>query len=166
MRIIFTIALCAWLLTGCSRSAGPSVSLVTFRFENATALETTAVFTLRLSNESPQPQKFTGGVHKIYLNGLYIGRGLSGDRIEVPRLGTLTQEVTVHLSNLALATRIKSILEAKSFDYRVRSTFYGDSWFSRTQTETEGKLDLKDFTPTTADTNAPATNAAPVPAQP
>jgi LEA14-like dessication related protein len=86
---------------------GPSVGLVNVRFTQATAFETTAAFTLRLSNETPEPLQLDGGVHKIYLNGLYVGEGLSGDTLDLPRLGTATQDVTVHLSNLRMVTRIR-----------------------------------------------------------
>jgi LEA14-like dessication related protein len=141
------------LLAGCSRNDGPSVNLVTMHFKDATVMETTTDFVLRLSNDSPEARKFTGGAHKIFINGLYVGKGLSAEAIEVPRLGTVTQAVTVHLSNLALATRIKAVIEAKSFEYKVQSTFFGDSMFSRVRSETTGKLDLKDFTPT--ETNEP-----------
>ena len=134
------------LLAGCSRSGGPSVSLVTIYFKEASALETKAEFVLRLSNETPEAKQFTGGTHKIYINDLYVGKGLSDEIIAVPRLGTVTQAVTVYMNNLALATRIKAVIEAKRFDYKIQSTFFGDSMFSRWRSETSGKLDLKDFT--------------------
>lgn len=158
MKTVFGLLVAVGLLCGCGRSAnGPSVSLINLRFEEATALETTATFTLRLSNESSHPVKFTGEVHKIYLNDLYIGKGLSDQAVEVPRLGTVTHEVKVHLSNLALATRIKAIIEAKSFSYRIASVFHGDSWLSRTTSESIGKLELKDLIPDLESaTNAPA----------
>ncbi|MEK7706645.1 MAG: hypothetical protein AAB380_01450, partial [Verrucomicrobiota bacterium] len=83
----------------------------------------------------------------------------------VPRLGTVTQKITVHLSNLALATRIKSVIEARRFDYRIQSVFYGKGWFDRVRSESEGQLDLKDFTPTPEpeSTNALPPEAAPAP---
>ena len=152
------------LLCGCGRTAGPSVSLVSVHFKDATALETTTVFTIRLSNDSPEARQFSGSAHKIYLNGLYVGKGLSDAVIDVPRLGTVTQDLTVHLSNLALATRLKSVIEAKRFDYRIRSTFYGKGWLDGMSSESEGKLDLKDFTPTEDATNDPPVEIKPLPA--
>jgi len=138
-----------WFLAGCGGSPGPGVSLVTLRFEDATALETTATFTLRLENESPKPVKFSGAVHKIFINDLYVGKGLSDVALEVPRLNTVTQAVTVHLNNLALATRLKSIIESESFSYRIESVFHGDSVFSRMRSDSAGKLALKDLMPET-----------------
>ena len=118
---------------------------------------------IRLSNEAPEARQFTGSAHKIYLNGLYVGKGLSDEAITVPRLGTVTQDITVHLSNLALAARLKSVIEGKRFDYRIQSTFYGKRWWERLSSESEGKLDLKDFTPTEDATNAPPAEVRPGP---
>ena len=158
MKIALNLLLVSvFLLAGCAGSPGPSVSLVTVKFQKATALETTATFTIRLSNEAPEARQFTGGAHKIYLNGLYVGKGMSDATVDVPRLGTVTQDITVHLSNLALATRLKSIIEAERFDYRIQSTFYGKGALGRMKSEAEGKLELKDFTPSEKITNTPPT---------
>jgi LEA14-like dessication related protein len=155
MKMFFSLLIAAVILAGCSGASGPSVSLVTVKFEDATALETTAKFTLRLSNENAEPVHITGAVHKIYLNGLYLGKGLSDQTLDVPRLGTVTNDVTVHLSNLALVTRLKSIIESRTFEYRVISTFHGKSWPSRMRSENVGKLELKDLVPEFNETNAP-----------
>ena len=165
MGRMFGLIACAALLCGCARQDGPSVNLVSVRFQNATALETTATFTLRLSNDEPEPRQFTGSAHKIYLNGLYVGKGLNDQTVDVPRLGTVTQDLTVHLSNLALATRIKPVIESKRFDYRIQSVFYGKGAFNRTSSESEGRLDLNDFTPTpkSSSTNTAAEVSPPDP---
>ena len=144
------------VLSGCASKSTVAVNIVSVRFTDMTAFETTTTFTLRFSNESPEPVHLTGGVHKIYLNGLYVGKGLSSDPLDVPRLGTTTQEVIVHLNNIALATRVKPIIESEHFDYRIESVLYGKSWLSRMRSSSEGRLDLKDFTPTPESTNAPA----------
>lgn len=161
MKTVITILASLLLWCGCSSVEGPSVSLVNVRFTQATALETTAVFTLRLNNEQPSAVKFSGGIHKIYLNGLFVGEGLEDQAVEVPRLGSMTHEVTVHMSNLALATRIKAILEAKSFDYRIKSVFHGITPSGKWRSTSEGKLDLKDFQPTPAPASVPTPPAAP-----
>ncbi|MFM2294480.1 MAG: hypothetical protein RLZZ350_893 [Verrucomicrobiota bacterium] len=170
MKKLFPLLAFVALLAGCGRNTGPAVNVVSVHFQSATALETTATFTLRLSNESPEPQTFTGSAHKIYLNGLYVGKGLCDASITVPRLSTITNDVTVHLSNLALITRVKSAIEAKAIDCRIQSIFYGKSAFRHQSSETIGKLALADFMPTESATNAaptevpaeiPATNPPP-----
>ncbi len=154
--MIFTLLTAAIVLCGCGGGAsGPSVTLVSVKFEDATALETTAKFTLRLSNESNEPVHITGEVHKIYLNGLYVGKGLSDQTRDLLRLSTTTHDVTVHLSNIALVTRLKPIIESKSFEYRVASVFHGKSWSDRMTSESTGKLELKDLVPELDETNAP-----------
>ena len=158
MKLIFSLLVVMLTLCGCSRSSGPAVSLVTMHFKEATLLETTAVFTLRLDNDAPAPVEITGAAHSIYLNGLYVGKGLSDATMTVPRLSSVTNDVTVHLSNLAMATRVKSAIEAKRVDYRIQSTFYGKSWLDRRSSESTGKLDMQDFMPTqspASETNAP-----------
>ena len=147
MKSILSLLSCLLLVCGCRTVPGPSVGLVNVRFTQARAFETTATFTLRLSNETPEPLQLEGGVHKIYLNGLYVGEGLSGDTLDLPRLGTATQDVTVHLSNLRMVTRIKPIIESKSFDYQIKSVVYGKSPAGRMKSASEGRLDLNDFTP-------------------
>ena len=148
MKRILALLASVVVVCGCRTPHGPAVSLVNVRFTQATAFETTATFTLRLNNEMPEPMQLEGGVHKIYLNGLYVGEGLSGETLDLPRLGTATQEVTVHLSNLRMVTRIKPIIESRSFDYRIKSVVYGKSPAGRMRSVSEGRLDLKDFTPT------------------
>ena len=150
-----TAALClllAWLPTGCATFQHDSdidVTIASLHFAEATVLETTAVFTLRLQNESPSAIKLDGGVHKIYLDGIFIGKGLSGDPIEIPRFGAVTQPVKVYLRNLTMASRIKTIVEARKVDYRVDSVLHGapgNPW-SRVRISHEGTFDLRDFQP-------------------
>lgn len=161
MKLLFSLLAMALVFCGCSRSAAPTASLVTVHFKEATLLETTAVFTLRLENETPAPVEITGASHKLYLNGLFIGTGLSDATVTVPRLSSVTNDVTVHLSNLAMATRVKAVIESKRMDYRIQSTFYGKSWLDRRSSESTGKLDMQDFMPT--ESPVPVTNALPAP---
>ena len=148
MKLLFGLLAGALMCCGCSRGSAPTVSLVTVHFKEATLLETTAVFTLRLDNDAPAPLEITGASHKLYLNGLFIGKGLSDATVTVPRLSSVTNDVTVHLSNLAMATRAKTVIESKRMDYRIQSTFYGKSWLDRRSSESMGKLDMQDFMPT------------------
>lgn len=140
-------------LCGCAtfnRTEGLDVSIINLQFTEATVFETTAVFTVRLQNESPAPLSLEGGVHKFYLNGFFIGKGLTGESIEVPRLDSVTQQVTVRLRNITIAQRIKAIVEGQRVDYRVESLLYTrqEGRPARVRVAHDGNLDLKDFTPT------------------
>lgn len=153
-HLLYLLLLLPLFLAGCASQSPVSVGIVNVRLTDVTAFETTTTFTLRFSNESHEPVELTGGVHKIYLNGFYIGKGLSSETIAVPRLETAKQDVTVHLSNIAMITRIKPIIESESFGYRIESLLYGKSRMDRMRTVSEGRLDMKDFTPTPEITNS------------
>jgi LEA14-like dessication related protein len=101
-----------------------SVSIVNVQFREATLFETTVVVTLRVNNETPDALALDGAVHKIYFDGRLIGTGLSGERLEVPRLASGTQTVSVHLRNITMALRFRSIVESESVEYKVTSDFF------------------------------------------
>lgn len=81
--------------------------------------------TIRIQNASPEAVVVNGGAHKIYLNGVYIGQGLSNETAEVPRFGTATQEVQVYLSTFRLARASYRIYKSHTVAYRLASTVHG-----------------------------------------
>ena len=153
MKANLFIVLCLSLLLGaCTTQRAAKnieVSLVNVQFENATVLETTARFTVRLQNASPEPFLMEGGEHRIYINGRYVGKGLSNTAVVVPRLSSVTQPVEVYLRNLSMASRIKTIIESKSMDYKIKSTLYVrmNDHAKALNVANEGRLDLRDFQP-------------------
>ena len=152
LNTLFLILLLPCLASCVTRQAGKDllVSLVNVRFTEATALETTAEFAIRIQNASPDTLRLEGGTHRIYLNGHFVGQGSSGDIMDVPRFGDTMQTVRVYLRNLSLATGVKSILEGKAFDYRLKSGLYTVQGQTRRKLDvtSEGHLDLRDFEPT------------------
>ena len=102
--------------------------------------EADLAFTIRLQNATPEAVVLTGGAHKIYLNGVYLGQGLSNERVEVPRLATTTAELSVHLSTFKLARALYGVYRAQKADYRIVSTLYGERRTFRTHKE--GSIDL------------------------
>ncbi len=117
------------LLTGCSGlevSKGPDVSLADLKLTDLTLLETSGVLTVRLANENLEPMVVSGGAYDLSLGGIRIGKGLSDQRVEVPKLGTATVDIDLHISNLALATRIRGLIEKKVVDYRLKGKVYVD----------------------------------------
>ena len=128
---------------------GVDVSLVRIQLGESTLLETTMNVTIRIANEAPEPFIVEGGVHKLYLNGLYVGEGLSNQILEIPRLESVTQAVTMHLQNLRLLTRIRGILESERVDYRIVTSMYVREYGRRStfHTARDGTLDLREFQP-------------------
>ena len=135
------------LSTGCTTFGliEPDVSLVDLKFTDLTIFETSGIFTVRLSNENPEPLVVEGGVYNLYLGGWKIGKGLSDNRLEVPPLATATDEVELHLSNLAIATRLRSIYDRGVADYRIKARIYVESGYGRRKLtiENQGSFDFK-----------------------
>ncbi len=128
-------------------SGGLSVRLANLQFTGATAFETTAVFTIRVQNETASPIRLKGAVHRVTLNGLKIGDGVTNEELEIAGFSSTTQEVEVHFSNLRMATRISGLMQSQVFDYALDSTLHGVGMFGSTRVKTEGRLDLKEFQP-------------------
>ena len=144
---LLTLAAALALSAGCA-SFGlikPDVSMVDLKFTDLTMFETSGVFTVRLTNENPEPMFVEGGVYNLYLGGWKIGKGLSNHRLEVPPLSTATDEVELHLSNLAIATQLRSIYESGVADYRIKARIYveGSVGRRRVTIENEGRFDFK-----------------------
>lgn len=126
--------------------AGMDISLSNIELIEATLFETTMLLTVRIINENPDPLTVTGGVYKVDLNGLKIGKGVSGEILEIPRFSTGTTTVTFHISNLALLTRVKALLENQSIGYTIISRVYTRSGQRnrRVYRKKEGFLDFNE----------------------
>ena len=134
------------LAGGCASLSEGDFDVTVVNVNSATGSEgeVQLVFTLRLQNATPEAITLEGAAHKLYLNGVYVGQGLNNERIEVPRLSTVTQQVTVNLSTLRLALAAFDIYRAQKADYRVNSTLYatGKLGTRRIRAHKEGAVDL------------------------
>ena len=114
-------------LSACStvpEDQGVEVNVVNLAIGEASLLETAAIFSVRIQNENAEPLVVEGAVHKIYLDGAYIGKGMSNETLTVDRLSTAVQKSTVYLRNLKLAGRLRSIMESQRVDYRIESVLH------------------------------------------
>lgn len=135
-------------LTGCAtlpREDGLSVTVVQVLPTTTSLFETTAALTLRLTNEAAQPVSLVGGAHRLYLNGSYVGKAVSDERLTVPSLGTATQTVTVYLENLALMRKATEISQRPTISYKLESRFHAAEGQNAVnlKTATTGELDLR-----------------------
>lgn len=140
------------LLSGCATAPEQElldVKLVNLRFKESRVWETDAVFTIRIENESPEALHITGGVHKFYIEGTLIGKGMSNETIDVPRLSSVTQEITVHLSNVNMARKIKPVIESQKVNSKADSLLYCEAGGRehRIRVMHEGTLDVREFVP-------------------
>lgn len=151
LKACATIAF-AVLLSGCATTPQADlldVKLVNLRFAKSRVLETDAVFTIRIENESPETVRITGGVYKFYLDGSMVGKGMSNETIEVPRLSSVTQEVTVHLGNFTMARKIQPIIQNKRVNTKADSLLYCEAGGRQQKVKVihETMLDVRDFVP-------------------
>jgi len=129
-----TYALALALLTSCSAQGNikkPDIAINNVRLENITLFQTSAVFDVQIDNENPFPLEISGGVHKVYLNGTYIGKGLDKEGFKVPRLGSTQHSILVRFKNLKLLTDMQNLVEKQELNYRIESELYQEgSWRS------------------------------------
>lgn len=135
----------ALLFAGCTTIQPPAVSLVNVQLGAATALETNAQFTLRLTNATPESLVLDGGAFKIYLDDVFVGDGVSAEAVTLPRFASGTMTVNVHLSHWRLATRIRPLLDSRRFAYRITGKLYATQPAGTIRVSEEGRLDLNEF---------------------
>lgn len=124
----------------------PGVTLVDLDVVDATLFESTLDVALRISNDNPEPVVIDGAVIKLELNGIRVGKGASDERVELPRLGSVVRRVELHMNHLAVATRIKGIIEAEVLDYGVTGKVYvvrPSGGVRGVGFESRGRLDLR-----------------------
>lgn len=121
------------------------VGLADLRFTHVTVFETTAELDIRLENLMPEAVQVTGGSHKVTVNGVSLGRGVTGEALPLARLGTGVQRVEFHLRNLSMARSIQDLGRNRVIDYDLESTLYVARPGSRDRTvrvHRSGQLDL------------------------
>jgi LEA14-like dessication related protein len=133
--------------TGCTSRhvALPEIALVDLRLDEVTLLETGLKVVVRIDNEGQNPLRINGGLYRLYLNGIDVGRGMTSENVTVPRLGSANQEILFRLNNIRLISRIQSILASNQFSYNIRGHVYVSGGFGhdrRFPVEHTGRLDL------------------------
>ena len=150
MAFRIKILLCVLLLTtafvGCSLSKveKPEVQLTNVLFKDVTLLQTTLDATIRIDNLNPFPLEISGAVHRIYLNGVDIGKARSAEKLSIPSLGTAEQQISVQLSHMSMLTKIQNLMAADTLNYKISSTFYssGNLGLKTISTEQSGSVNL------------------------
>jgi LEA14-like dessication related protein len=138
------------MVGGCASLGGlekPDVMLVDLQVDDVKAFEGSARATMRLDNENLEPLQIEGGVYEVYINGTRIGKGLSNKHFEIPGLSSVTQEVQVNLSTLAMARGMISVINAEQLQYRIDSIVYIrlDGRVRRVTMSRAGQLDRTDL---------------------
>lgn len=137
------------LLSACSafQVSPPEVTLVDVNFDQLSLLETNLKAKVRYENENDKDLSISGSVHQLSLNGIDIGKAMSDDSVTVPRLGSATQDLTFHMNNLGLLTKIQRLINSEGFNYKIKSKIYtGRGFGSQTLHVTnDGSLGINDI---------------------
>jgi len=124
----------------------PDVNLVDLDFVDATVFESTFDVAVRISNDNPEPLILDGAVIKLELSGRNFGKGATAERIEIPRFGSVVQQLEMHLNHIAVATKIRSVIESKVVDYAIKGKVYvitPSGSTKRLPIEKQGTIDLR-----------------------
>ncbi len=129
MRYSIAIALLLsfFSLSGCSLIRPfeePEVQVVNLSFENATLFETAAVVELRIDNENPFPLEVEGGVHRLYINDVYVGKGIDNQGFSVAQLSSIKHPITIYISNVSILTKLQSLFSESTLTYRIESKLH------------------------------------------
>jgi LEA14-like dessication related protein len=129
------------LLGGCSALdlVRPEVSLADVRLADVSLLETTVVLTLRIVNGNRFPLSLEGAVYDLSLDGLRVGRGSTNAPLDVPRLGSATHDITLHLRNSEVIRALRAALSGDGVDYRIEARHWVDTPLGRRAIDTVGQ---------------------------
>lgn len=121
-------------LAGCvsPERAALNVGIAGITITDATLGETEAVFTLRIRNENVFPMVVEGGMHKIHLNGSFIGEAVSKETFAIPQLGTVLHSVSMHLGDGAAVERVRAIIAQGGAEYRIESRLTTNAYGNKT----------------------------------
>ncbi len=124
LPIVFVAAVAVIGCVSTDPLESPGVSLVDLDFVDATLFESTLDIGIRISNDNPETLVIDGAVIKLDLDGRNFGKGTIADRIEIPRFSSVVQHLEMHLSHLAVATKIQGVVESKTVDYGITGKIY------------------------------------------
>jgi LEA14-like dessication related protein len=130
---------------GCSSLfVKPDVSLVDLKINEVSLFETNVLVKMRVQNTSPHELTLPSSSHLITINNIDLGKGYSQHVIKLKPFDSSVQDVNIRVSNIKLLSKIESLIESKNFSYKILSTFYPKSIFSKSITATSsGEFDYK-----------------------
>ncbi len=132
------------LTAGCAaiREDAPELSLVDLRVRDVRLFETSAEFTVRITNVSPEPRTFEGGAVSVHVDGRKVGRGVIRETAEVPGLDSRVVSGEVFLSNAAMLRRVQQAIETGGMSYKLTGVLYESTGYGtrKVRTAREGSF--------------------------
>jgi LEA14-like dessication related protein len=146
LRLV-SLAVCLSGLVGCTSHGtlgGIAVTVVAVKPAAPPAPETQAVLTLQFANENVASVAMDNSTHRLFLNGLYVGKATSQTPEGLPAMAPTTLKIPVTFENLAMVRQLANAAGAKTTSYRLESDMlvvFGDDKIHVKSNE-QGTLDL------------------------
>jgi len=119
---IAILSLAALGLAGCSTPrASVGFSLLNVTLADATVQGTTAVFKLRLQNESVYPLVVERAHFRFFLDGALVGEGVLPESVGLRESSPADSAVTVRLADPAQVERLRALLGRGRVSYRIET---------------------------------------------
>ena len=121
LRLVF-LAVCLSGLAGCtSHGTLGGIAVTVVGLKPATAPENEAVVTLRYANENVAAVGMANATHKLYLNGIYVGKATSDTPTGLREMAPTMQEIPMKFENPALVRELANSPGAQAVNYRLES---------------------------------------------
>lgn len=142
MRKALWSAVLLIVFASCSAARKPELHLADMRVGEMRPFETELVMAVRVENGDTRPLRLVGAAYRLYINDVYVGKGLSSEALTIPPLSSALQSATLQLSNLALLPTIQRLISSQDFSYRIEGTLYRSGLFGDVHVAQVGRFAL------------------------
>lgn len=132
------------LLAACMSGPKPGGVTVTAVSLQVSGNELRAPLMLHFANENIVPLGYSSSVHKIYLNGTYVGKALNDQPIGLPPMNEANREVYLQIENAAFVRQLAAG-GSHPVHYRIETVLRQtvDEDKLQIKTASEGSLELR-----------------------
>lgn len=133
------------LLGGCStppKASGVSATLVGFRPLDNADIANRATMTVRFTSEDVYADGFTESTHKLYFNGVYVGKADNKTPIGLPPQGTATIEMTFVIEDPVMVRRSIGVSDQALYRMESELRYHDNGDLVRLKTTDQGKIPL------------------------
>jgi len=102
----------------------PEISVVGMSLQNASLLESKALFEVRVQNENEFPIEVEKAIHLFEVNGVRLGKALDDKGFTVPAFGSTKIPVELNVSSITVLSRFGELTKNRLFNYRIASTLF------------------------------------------
>ncbi len=148
-NIFFLVAFV--ILAGCANLSTfeqPRVSVVDVQLRGSKLLAQKFLVTLRIDNPNDYGFKINGAVVDVFLNDQPLARGLSNQKISIPKYGSADVNVVATVQVLDMLKQIMALGTQRAIDYQVKGHMnVSRGWTGdiRIPFEQKGELDFWRF---------------------